>query len=64
LFGVAVLAGIGFTMSLFIGMLAFPETERAVDVRIGVLMGSICAAVVGYLILANARPPQVATRAR
>ncbi|MGE0024885.1 MAG: Na+/H+ antiporter NhaA [Hyphomicrobium sp.] len=62
LFGVAVLAGVGFTMSLFIGMLAFPEPERAVEVRIGVLMGSICAAVLGYLILSNARPLPVSTR--
>jgi NhaA family Na+:H+ antiporter len=56
LFGVAVLAGIGFTMSLFIGMLAFPEPEHAADIRIGVLSGSIVAALLGYLILRNAKP--------
>ena len=51
LFGVGVVAGIGFTMSLFIGMLAFPEPQYAADIRIGVLSGSICAAVLGYLLL-------------
>ncbi|MDQ8698529.1 Na+/H+ antiporter NhaA [Hyphomicrobium sp. LHD-15] len=55
-FGVAVLAGIGFTMSLFIGMLAFPGPEKAADIRIGVLSGSVVAALVGYLILKYARP--------
>ncbi|HEX2840754.1 Na+/H+ antiporter NhaA [Hyphomicrobium sp.] len=56
LFGVSVLAGIGFTMSLFIGMLAFPEPQYAADIRIGVLSGSICAALIGYLILTRAKP--------
>jgi NhaA family Na+:H+ antiporter len=52
--GAAVLAGIGFTMSLFIGMLAFPEPQYAADIRIGVLSGSILSAVLGYLILRRA----------
>lgn len=51
LYGVAVLTGIGFTMSLFIGMLAFPGIERAAEVRIGVLGGSLLSAVVGWAIL-------------
>ncbi len=50
-YGVAVLAGIGFTMSLFIGTLAFSDPEYAAAVRIGVLTGSTLSAVLGYLIL-------------
>lgn len=56
LFGVTILAGIGFTMSLFIGMLAFPEPEHAADIRIGVLAGSVCAAVIGYVLLSRLQP--------
>jgi NhaA family Na+:H+ antiporter len=59
LFGVSVLGGIGFTMSLFIGMLAFVDTERAAEIRIGVLLGSILSAVVGYLILKRVTPAVV-----
>jgi Na+:H+ antiporter, NhaA family len=51
IFGVAVLGGIGFTMSLFIGMLAFTDAERAADIRIGVLLGSLASALAGYLFL-------------
>jgi Na+:H+ antiporter, NhaA family len=43
-------------MSLFIGMLAFPEPGHAADIRIGVLAGSICSAIVGYLLLSRAQP--------
>ena len=54
LLGAGILAGIGFTMSLFIGMLAFPEPQYAADIRIGVLSGSILSAVLGYMILRRA----------
>lgn len=50
-YGVAVVTGIGFTMSLFIGNLAFPGEEYAAAVRIGVLGGSVLSAVVGYAVL-------------
>ncbi|MFM9971242.1 MAG: Na+/H+ antiporter NhaA, partial [Burkholderiales bacterium] len=53
-YGVAVITGIGFTMSLFVGSLAFKEeagTAAAVDERIGILVGSMLSAVVGYLLL-------------
>ena len=50
--GLSVLGGIGFTMSLFIGMLAFPDPAYAAQLRLGVLAGSIVSAVVGYVLLA------------
>jgi len=51
LYGVAILGGIGFTMSLFIGTLAYVDGTRASEVRLGVLAGSLLSAVVGYAIL-------------
>jgi NhaA family Na+:H+ antiporter len=51
LYGVACLTGIGFTMSLFIGTLAFPGNESAAAVRMGVLVGSLLSALLGYAVL-------------
>jgi NhaA family Na+:H+ antiporter len=48
---VAILGGIGFTMSLFIGTLAFDDAAREPQVRLGVLAGSLLSALVGYLAL-------------
>ena len=47
LYAVAVLCGIGFTMSLFIGALAFDDSTHAAALRIGVLAGSLISAIVG-----------------
>jgi NhaA family Na+:H+ antiporter len=59
IYGVALLAGIGFTMSLFIGGLAFPGNAAVMDkVKIGVLVGSILSAVAGYALLRFAPPHQ------
>ena len=65
LFGVAILCGIGFTMSLFIGGLAFEHTGGdAVSYlsthRLGILSGSLIAGVAGYVVLLLAEPkPEV-----
>jgi len=51
IYGVSLLCGIGFTMSLFIGGLAFGDPAMSDGVKIGVLMGSVFAAVSGYTLL-------------
>ncbi|MDQ2089220.1 Na+/H+ antiporter NhaA [Marimonas arenosa] len=55
LYGAACLAGIGFTMSLFIGSLAFTDVESQNAVRIGVLSGSILSGLLGAIVLSQAR---------
>ena len=54
MFGISLLAGIGFTMSLFIGTLSFSDPLLAAETRLGVLTGSAVAAVLGYLVLRGA----------
>ena len=53
LYGVALLCGVGFTMSLFIGSLAFEETDVNLlfDERLGIIIGSVLSGVAGYLVL-------------
>jgi len=52
LYGVGILTGIGFTMSLFIGNLAFVENAQYIEgVKIGVLTGSLLSTLTGYLLL-------------
>lgn len=53
LYGAAALCGVGFTMSLFIGSLAFEETgvNLLFDERLGIILGSLASGIVGYLAL-------------
>lgn len=50
-YGIACLTGVGFTMSLFIGTLAFEGDDTLNSVRLGVLMGSIASGVLGFTLL-------------
>jgi Na+:H+ antiporter, NhaA family len=65
IYGVSVLCGIGFTMSLFIGSLAFDDPALGDAVKGGVLLGSIASALLGWLVLRLAPIPslQVHTKA-
>ena len=60
LYGVAVLSGVGFTMSLFIDTLAFEnlpaDTVFDFDARLGILLGSLASGVLGYLVLNRTLP--------
>lgn len=50
-YGMSLLTGIGFTMSLFIGTLAFSDYESQSSVRIGVILGSLLSGLFGYILL-------------
>ena len=57
LYGASVLCGIGFTMSLFIGTLAFPAAPAEVEAaKVGTLLGSLLSALLGYGILRSIAP--------
>jgi NhaA family Na+:H+ antiporter len=60
LYGVAILSGVGFTMSLFIDTLAFEnlpvDTVFDFDARLGILLGSLASGVLGYLVLYRMLP--------
>jgi NhaA family Na+:H+ antiporter len=55
MYGASLLAGIGFTMSLFIGGLAFEDVEHQNLVRFGVLVGSLMSGVLGAHVLYYSR---------
>jgi NhaA family Na+:H+ antiporter len=61
LYGVGLLCGVGFTMSLFIGSLAFEETgvNLLFDERLGIVIGSLFSGAVGYFVLRRATNTEV-----
>ena len=64
LYGVSILSGVGFTMSLFIGGLAFEYKQLNLDVifdeRLGIVIGSLLSGVIGYLVLQRVLPREKA----
>lgn len=60
LYGTSILCGVGFTMSLFIGSLAFEETgvNLLFDERLGIILGSILAGISGYIVLRISLGPE------
>ena len=61
LLGVSLLCGIGFTMSLFIGMLAFADSPALQDeVKVGILAGSLVAGLAGWAVLRFGTRPRPA----
>ena len=59
LYGVAILTGIGFTMSLFVDSLAHNDTQiyHYAD-KLAILLGSFLSGIVGYLVLKRAKSPE------
>ena len=67
IYGVAVLCGVGFTMSLFIGALALPgdvDSPQQVAVKLGVIAGSVLSALWGVLVLGGASRKKIARTAK
>jgi len=58
LYGMSILCGIGFTMSLFIGSLAFDQTATSLvfDERLGIIIGSLLSGIIGVLVLKKTLP--------
>jgi len=64
LYGLACLTGIGFTMSLFIGNLAFVDPDQIETVKLGVISGSVLSGLLGYCLLRFASAPDPAAKAK
>ncbi len=56
IFGIGLIAGIGFTVSIFITMLAFPDPETQLTAKLAVINASVCAGLAGYCFLHFTRP--------
>jgi NhaA family Na+:H+ antiporter len=63
-YAVSMLCGVGFTMSLFIGGLAFEDAALISAMKVGVLSGSFLSAISGYLLFVIAAGPSKAAAAR
>ena len=50
-YAMSLITGIGFTMSLFIGTLAFDDPQNQTFVRLGVILGSLLSGIIGYALL-------------
>ena len=61
LMAIAILGGIGFTVYLFIADLAFADAALTQQAKVGVLVGSVASAVLGYLLLRFSRPTAMST---
>lgn len=57
-YGLSCIAGIGFTMSLFISNLAFENADAALQSKIGILTGSLLSGMVGWLVLSSIKAPE------
>jgi NhaA family Na+:H+ antiporter len=56
LVGIGVISGLGFTMSIFISELAFPDPAIRKEAKLGILCASLIAGSAGFLLLRSARP--------
>lgn len=61
IWGVSCLAGVGFTMSLFVSELAFKDAELVSEAKVGILVASLIAGVWGYLVLTRSLPKTAGT---
>ena len=56
-YGIALCCGIGFTMSLFVDLLAFPPGDARELAKVGIFLGSLLSGIAGYLVLRFAATP-------
>jgi NhaA family Na+:H+ antiporter len=62
--GANILAGIGFTMSLFVASLAFNDPHHVAQAKVGILTGSVLSGVIGYFFLTSTDERQEANKNR